>query len=427
MTEKRTGSGLAVIFLAAAVLAAAGMVFHFGSSLPTAAASGTQARGSQVANQQALAAKSLSLPLVFEPNQGQTAAPVKFVAHGAGYGLFLTSDEAVLALQGAAAKARRAAGSVIRMRLIGANASARVSGGAPMPGRTSYFIGNNPAKWHRDVPQFGRVEYASVYRGVDLVYYGNQGQLEYDFRVAPGADPGQIALNFQGATPHILDGESGDLVLTTGSGEVRFHAPRIYQPATTAAGRSAGSGETEVKGSFRQLADNKIGFAIGDYDHSRELVIDPTLSYSTFLGGTAGIEGPSGLASPGNVISVAVDAALNIYLAGSTTSTNFPVTSGNDVPTGEQNIFISKIYPLGTGSAQLVYSIILGGTDTNEIDTLAGIAVDLNNNIYVAGSTNSATFPTNGTNAPFQAGPPLVAGTHGFLSAFTVSSSGSAP
>ncbi len=433
VTEKRTGSGLAVIFLAAAVLAAAGMVFHFGSSLPTAAASGTQARGSQVANQQALAAKSLSLPLVFEPNQGQTAAPVKFVAHGAGYGLFLTSDEAVLALQGAGAKARRAAGSVIRMRLIGANASARVSGGAPMPGRTSYFIGNNPAKWHRDVPQFGRVEYASVYRGVDLVYYGNQGQLEYDFRVAPGADPGQIALNFQGATPHILDGESGDLVLTTGSGEVRFHAPRIYQPATTAAGRSAGSGETEVKGSFRQLADNKIGFAIGDYDHSRELVIDPTLSYSTFLGGTAGIEGPSGLASPGNVISVAADAALNIYLAGSTTSTNFPVTSGNDVPTGEQNIFISKIYPLGTGSAQLVYSIILGGTDTNEIDTLAGIAVDQSENIYVAGSTNSGTFNTSGTNTAFQAtpyGPSCVApacGTHGFLSAFTVSSSGSTP
>jgi uncharacterized repeat protein (TIGR01451 family) len=456
VTEKkrRTGNGLAVIFLATALLAIAGIAFHFGSSLSAAKASGSHAVGSQVADREALAAKSLSVPLVFEPNQGQTAAPVKFVAHGAGYGLFLTSDEAVLALQGAAIKnqhsafssqssapsSQRAPGSVIRMRLEGANSSARVSGSAPLPGRTSYIIGNNPAKWHRDVPQFGGVEYASVYRGVDLVYYGNQGQLEYDFRVAPGADPNQIALNFQGASARIIkddsEGGSGDLVLTTASGEVRFHAPRVYQPATTASGESAGSGETEVQGSFRQLANNKIGFAIGDYDHSRELVIDPTLSYSTFLGGTAGIEGPSGLAIPGqlipwNVISVAVDPALNIYLAGSTTSTNFTIKTGTDVTAGAQNIFISKIYPLSTGSAQLIYSIILGGTDTTEVDTLAGIVVDQHENIYVAGSTysatlNSATFPTNGTNAPFQAAP-VVAGTHGFLSAFTVSSSGSTP
>jgi uncharacterized repeat protein (TIGR01451 family) len=438
--KRRTGNGLTVISLAAVVLAAAGIVFHSGSSLHTAYSAktgagsrtlGSQTVGSQIVDREALTSKSLSLPLVFEPNQGQTAAPVKFVAHGAGYGLFLTSDEAVLALQPAGAKSRRTSNSVIRMRLEGANASARVSGSSPLPGKTSYLIGNDPAKWHRGVPQFGRVEYESVYRGVDLVYYGNQGQLEYDFRVAPGADPAQIALSFQGASARIIqgsskgnsEGDSDDLVLTTDSGEVRFHAPRVYQPATQPSGESAGSTQTEVQGSFRQLADNKIGFAIGDYDHSRELIIDPTLSYSTYLGGTTGIEGPSGLASPGNVISVAVDSALNIYLAGSTTSTNFPVTTGNDVTAGAQNIFISKIYPLGTGSAQLVYSIILGGTDTTEVDTLAGIVVDLNQNIYVAGSTNSATFPVsgaNGTNAPFQA-TPLVAGTHGFLSAFTLS------
>lgn len=220
----------------------------------------------------------------------------------------------------------------------------------------------------------------------------------------------------------MLEGDSGDLVLTTAAGEVRFHAPRVYQPATPQSGESAARAERAVAGSFRQLADNKIGFAIGDYDHSRELVIDPTLSYSTYLGGTTGIEGPSGLASPGNVISVAVDAALNIYLAGSTTSTNFPITTGNNVTAGAQNIFISKIYPLGTGSAQLVYSIVLGGTDTTEVDTLAGIVVDIDDNIYVAGSTNSTTFPTNGTNTPFQ-GTPLSAGTHGFLSRFSLSGS----
>jgi hypothetical protein len=437
VTEKtrRTGNGLTVIFLAAALVAVAGIVFHFGSSWHTSysakTGAGSQGVNSQAIDRQALEAKSLSLPLVFEPNQGQTAAPVKFVAHGAGYGLFLTSDQAVLALQPAAAKSQPTSNSVIRMRLEGANVSARVSGGSPLPGRTSYLIGNNPAKWHRDVPQFGRVEYASVYRGVDLVYYGNQGQLEYDFRVAPGADANQIALSFQGASARIIEGnsevDSGDLVLTTASGEVRFHAPRIYQPATPQSSKSAGGGERAVAGSFRQLAANKIGFAIGDYDHRRELVIDPTLSYSTYLGGTSGIEGPTGLASPANVISVAVDAALNIYLAGSTTSTNFPITTGTDVAAGEQNIFISKIYPLATGSAQLVYSIILGGTDGAEVDTLAGIVVDLNQNIYVAGSTNSGTFPTNGTNTAFQAAPyaaPCAApscGTHGFLSTFTVS------
>lgn len=180
--KKATGNGLRVIFLAAMVLAAAGTAFHFGKSPHTAATNSAPTPG-----REALASTSLSLPLVFEPNQGQTAAAVKFIAHGAGYGLFLTSDEAVLALQAGASKSQHSSNSVIRMRLEGANPSARVSGSSPLPGKTSYIIGNDPSKWHRDVPQFGRVEYANVYRGVDLVYYGNQGQLEYDFRVAPGA------------------------------------------------------------------------------------------------------------------------------------------------------------------------------------------------------------------------------------------------
>jgi len=159
--------------------------------------------------------------------------------------------------------------------LTEANPAARVSGAELLPGKSNYLIGNDPSKWHRNIPQFARVNYESVYPGIDLTYYGNQGQLEYDFRVAPNAEPGKIALTFEGASAH-LDG--GDLVLLTSNGDVRFQAPYIYQT----------NGEAKKKtiaGSFRQLADNKIGFEIGNYDHSRELIIDPALSYFTYLGG----------------------------------------------------------------------------------------------------------------------------------------------
>jgi hypothetical protein len=344
--------------------------------------------------------------MFFEPNHGQAAPQVKFLARGSGYGLFLTADEAVLELQPARPNSQTTtahpepiASSVIRMRLDGANSSARVSGASPLPGKSSYFIGNDPSKWHRDIPQFARVEYQSVYPGVDLVYYGNQGQLEYDFRVAPGSDPNQIALSFTGASARIVSGDSpdsGDLILSTANGDVRFRAPHIYQPAAP----KSGNAEKTVTGSFRQLAGNKVGFTIGDYDPSRELVIDPALAYSTYLGGT----GTQAL------VKVAVDPALNIYLAGSTTSTDFPGTT--PPPPGAQNIFISKINPLATGgSSQLLYSIYLGSSGT---DLLAGIAVDSDYDIYVAGTTASSdsSFPT--TANAFQTSPEEV-GTHGFL------------
>src|ERR1019366_8572394 len=271
-TEIKTGNGMKAAFLAMAVLAAAGVVFYFSTTV-SAKAGGTEASA-----QEALASKSrsksrtmslakaISLPLFFEPNQGQTAPQVKFLARGAGYGLFLTADEAVLKLQHSALSSQHSAprsqpvsSSVIRMKLEDANSAASVSGAEPLPGKSNYFIGNDPAKWRHNIPQFARVEYKSVYPGVDLVYYGDQGQLEYDFRVAPAADPNRIALSFSGASTRI---ESGDLILATDQGDVRFHAPRIYQ--------QDGNGQKPIAGSFRQLADNKIGFTIGDYDHSRE-------------------------------------------------------------------------------------------------------------------------------------------------------------
>jgi len=394
-------------FLAAAVLATAGVAFYFSTTVHAAKASGPGSAERKPAAHKGLSSeslpKSLSLPLFFEPNQGQTAPQVKFLARGAGYGLFLTADEAVLQLQPSAVStqqsatgSQRAPSSVIRMHLDGANSSARISGASPLPGKSSYFIGNDPSKWHRDIPQFARVQYEAVYPGVDLVYYGDQGQLEYDFRVAPAADPNQIALSFQGASARIDSGDSGDLILSTASGDVRFHAPRVYQPAVL----HSGNGEKTIVGGFRQLADNKIGFTIGPYDHSRELVIDPVLSYSTYLGGS----------KTEAQVKIAVDAAPLIYVAGATDSPDFPVTDGSSLnPTpGAQNIFISKINPTLAGTAQLVYSIYLGGSGT---DSLSGIAVDAAFSIYVAGSTTSSDFPTlNGL-------PGTVTGgvSHGFL------------
>jgi hypothetical protein len=446
-TEKKTGNWTKVAFPAVAVLAFAGIGFHFSTAVYAA-----KANGPETGAHKALASRSVpksvpkslsntvSLPLFFEPNQGQTAPQVKFLARGAGYGLFLTADEAVLKLQTSAVshqpsavRPEHTANTVIRMRLEGANASARVSGASPLPGKSNYFIGNDPSKWRHNIPQFARVQYEAVYPGVDLVYYGNQGQLEYDFRVAPAADPNQIALSFQGASAHIISGDSGDsgdLILATASGDIHFHAPHVYQPATPQSGNASGNAEKAVAGSFRQLADNKIGFIIGDYDHRRELVIDPVLSYSTYLGGS-GVEGGSAGSNPENLVKIAIDPAGFIYVAGSTTSANFPfpVPPNTNDPIqasleGAQNIFIAVINPTLQPpippNEQLVYATYLGGsaTDSLAVDSLAGIAVDTDRNIYVAGTTTAPDFPTT-SNALPQPGP--VTGTHGFLSTLTLS------
>ena len=423
--RRKTANWIRFVVLAAGVLATSGTAFYFETTVNAADAD-------RATDHKALSSTSFSLPLFFEPNQGQTDPQVKFLARGRGYGLFLTADEAVLKLQPAAAGGQHSdRGSqngsswVIRMRLDRANSSSRVSGASPLPGKSNYFIGDDPSKWRQNIPQFAHVQYESVYRGVDLVYYGNQGELEYDFRVAPGADPNQIVLDFQGASARIVSGsasgnssDSGDLILSTAIGDIRFHAPRIYQPAVPALGKTSGNPEKEIAGGFRQLPNNKIGFVIGDYDHSRELVIDPILTYSTYIGGTGGNE---------NYVQVAVDSSLLIYVAGSTTSPNFPVNAGSTPPmtpdqlSGPQNIFIAVINPslqppqyTGTPSPQLVYATYLGGSGS---DTLGGLAVDSNSGIYVAGTTTSSNFPT--TSNAFQTNTDVAAdfpGSHGFLS-----------
>ena len=345
------------------------------------------------------------LPLRFEPNQGQTHPQVKFLARGAGYGLFLTSDQTVLTL------GARPEGAVVRMQLAGASPGAAVSGSDQLPGRSNYFIGNNPARWHRDIPQFARVRYQSVYPGVDLVYYGNQGQLEYDFEVGPGADSRTIAFQFQGPQRPTIDG-NGDLVLATRSGEVRLKAPRIYQ--------SSSSGQQPVAGRFVARQDGKFGFEVAAYDRSRALVIDPVLTYSTYLGGS-GNESCSvitGTATPpSGCPAVAIDASSNIYLAGSTTSADFPLTpqpTTDPPPAAFQpalatapDVFVTKLNSAGTA---IVFSTYLGGDGA---DTTAGVAVDSAFNVVVAGTTTSDNFPVSGS--AFQ-GARATAGAHAFVS-----------
>ncbi len=350
------------------------------------------------------------LPLRFEPNQGQTDPRVNFLARGAGYGLFLTPDQAVLTLH---SPSRGPA--VVRMQLAGANRAAAAAGASPLPGKSSYFIGNEAAKWHRNIPQFARVRYQDVYPGVDLVYYGNQGQLEYDFEVAPGADPSSIAWRFQGEEKVSLDG-GGNLVLATGNGEVRLNAPRIYQ--------QFGAEQRPVAGRFAFRQDGKVGFELAAYDRRRALVIDPVLTYSTYFGGS-GSEACSGIAGiviagvlspPSGCPAIAIDASSNIYFAGTTTSADFPVVpAASATPHAFQtalavapDVFVTKLNAAGSA---VVFSTYLGG---DGVDTTTGVAADSAFNVVVAGTTTSTNFPTSSASA-FQA-TPAGAGAHVFVS-----------
>ena len=355
------------------------------------------------------------LPLRFEPNQGQTERRVNFLARGAGYGLFLTPDQAILALRSPSSNPSSSGISVVRMQLAGANRAAAATGASPLPGRSNYFVGNDPAKWHRDIPQFARVRYQDVYPGVDLVYYGNQGQLEYDFEVAPGADPSAIAWRFQGQEKARLDG-GGNLVLATGNGEVRLNAPRIYQ--------QFGSEQRPVAGRFALREDGKVGFDLAAYDRRRALVIDPVLTYSTYFGGSvseacsgiAGVVIAGVLSPPSGCPAIAIDASSNIYFAGTTTSANFPVVPAasatppafQTAPAVAPDVFVTKLNAAGSA---VVFSTYLGG---DGVDTTAGVAADSAFNVVVVGTTTSSDFPTS-TASAFQA-TRSGAGAHAFVS-----------
>ena len=329
------------------------------------------------------------LPLMFEPADGADAG---FVCRGSGYALFVSPAEAVVTVNRTrgADRAERTArlsgprsssGSTLRppasvislnIRLVGADHQAQVVGAAKLPTTVNYLIGNDPRHWRMSVPTFSRVHYQNVYPGVDLVYYGNQRQLEYDFVVAPGANPEQIALRFEGAEQVELDA-LGDLILRVAGGQVRQHKPVVFQEINGV--------RREITGRYVlvEAGHQTVGFEISDYDRNRPLVIDPVLVYSTYLGGTA-FE---------RAWDIAVDAQGNAYLAGETSSTNFagPAAPASAYNGGLCDVFVAKVSASGTN---LVYATYLGGNDE---DAAFGIALDPAGNVYLAGLTSSTNFP----------------------------------
>ena len=325
-------------------------------------------KNSEVAKSR-IQATFLKAPLHFEANQGQTDEQVKFVARGGGYSLFLTATEAVMELrQGqqqtdpVGLKQSRAfslnpKSSVLRMNLVGANTHATVAGLQELSGKANYFISNDANKWTTNISTYAKVEYRDVYPGVNLVYYGNQGKLEYDFVVSPGSDPGAIKIAFEGAEEIKTDGR-GDLIIRTAIGDLHMHKPLVYQEVAGVKKEISGeyvlSPESAIP--FPKLIT--VGLHMAAYDATKPLVIDPVLSYSTYLTPTSAAQG------------IAVDSLGNVYIAG-----------------GSGTAFITKLDPAGA----LVYSTQLGGAGYSEADS---IAIDSSGNICVVGTTSAPNFPT---------------------------------
>ena len=382
------------------------------------------------------------LPQQFEPNLGQTDPKVKFLSRGRGYTLFLTPSEAVLALrqntqseppslvQRSPAKPdpqwirddlleefkpkkepRLAAqedrpGAILRSRLVGMNSHATLSAIEELPGKSNYFIGNDPKKWHSNVTLYGKVKYHDVYPGVDLVYYGNQGQLEYDFVISPGANSKQIRLEITGGevsppgrahnAKALRIDVNGDLVIISAAGEVRYRKPVAYQIA-------ADGGKQLVAARFMLRSKYEVGFAVPSYDRAKALVIDPTLVYSTYIAGAS--PGPFYFGYTGDqAAGIAVDSKGSAYITGLTESADFPITQGayqtackpygqgcsgvpNSNPSSAYAVFVTKLSPDGSS---LVYSTYLGGGYN---DNGTAIAVDSSGNAYIAGQTMSPDFP----------------------------------
>jgi len=289
-------------------------------------------------------------PVDFERNEGQSEAAVEFLSKGSGYALTLSSAEAVLFRGG------REIGS---MRLSGARAVMGTAEG-PRPTISNYLIGADHSKWHTGVRHYSRIRYIGVYSGIDLVYYCNGTSLEYDFVVHPGADPNRIRLRFAGNIPK--------------------HKPLIYQEFE---GRRVG-----VAGGLHHAASGQFTFEIAAFDHSRDLVIDPILAYSTYLGGS-GEDRAFGIAS---------DREGSVYVTGTSTSNNFPQSRTYQANSaGGGDVFVTKFDRVGN----IVYSTYLGGSS---FDLGTGIAVDATGSAYVVGTTGSSDFPTENALQPNYAG-----------------------
>src|SRR5208283_2543515 len=329
------------------------------------------------------------LPLSFEPNLGQSDPHVQFLSHGQGYTLFLTAGDAVLSMRGSAqpvaggshnriaepsftfsnrrktasnglrakpqpryllpsggergALGKAGRSSVVRIALKRAARAPQIEGVDRMAGRSNYFIGNDPKKWHTDVPNYAKVELKNVYPGIDLIYHGSaQAQLEYDFRLAPGADPNAIRLGFSGAGKLALN-ERGDLIVSVGESKLVEHAPAIYQ--------DSGSARRTVAGGWKLRGAHEASFQVAGYDRSKPIVIDPVLLYSTYLGGSGF---SAGVGDQG--YGIAVDPLGFAYVTGATSSTDFPTLNAfhNSCPScssGGVAAFVTKFNPSASGAA----------------------------------------------------------------------------
>lgn len=363
-----------------------------------------------------------SLPMSFVENRGQASPDTLFTAQGKGYGLLLTEDGAVLALRNSEPRKNptRHSGangarvtkqlnvehsSLLALKFADSDLHASIQGLDELPGRTDYFVGDNPAKWRTNVPSFARVEYGSVYPGVDLVFYGNQRHLEYDFHVAPGTDVSEIALQLSGANGVKVE-RRGALRITTPSGAVEFEKPVAYQFHQ---GR-----RQEVASNYDVRPNGEIHFSVAPYDGNAPLVIDPVLDYSTYLGGSSDDTG----------FGIAVDGSGDAYVAGQTFSTDFPNTSNAfnqsspGVSTGTAGaVFVTELNPAGSTE---IYSTYLSGSGG---EGAFALALDTSNNIYVTGQTFSTDYPTT-SNALKQS--PLASNANGtaFLSVINPTASG---
>jgi hypothetical protein len=397
LSTRALGSGARFIVVGTLFAASlAGMIWRPMQGSPVDLARDTPVHSSLAAtsptatSKSALLAASGDLPLRFEANRGQTDPRVNFLSRAAGSALFLTPAGAVLTLDAPSHLDDRSAESssanylrrnarssrnrvALQMSLEGANPAVAAQGLDRLPGKSNYFIGNNPRNWRTNVPAYAKVRYAAVYPGVDLIYYGNRRALEYDFVLAPGADPSQIRLKVAGADSISVSSDGG-VVLKTAAGNVNLALPQIYQLDRNA--------RRPVDGGYFLASSNEIQFRLGAYDHTRALVIDPVLQYSTFLGGT----------TSDSAAAIVVDPAANAYITGQTSSADFPTTSGalQTALRGTKNAFISKLNSTGTA---LVYSTYLGGLSGNGDAGLA-IAIDAAGDAYVTGVTTSSSFPT---------------------------------
>jgi hypothetical protein len=394
--SRRQGFALGIVFSMAAIATSMLMlspVTRRGSSptvLPHSSTPDSMALSAGA--QQKAWASYAALPLGFEANEGQTDPQVRYLARANGYTVFLTEEDAVFSFANTISPHRRLLNrlrreasptlaaseenvppEVVNLHLVGGNPHAHIAVADVLPGKINYFIGNDSSKWYTGLARYGRIAYESVYPGVDLAYHGDANKLEFDFVLAPQSDPAAIAFTLSGAQGVDIDA-TGNLVVRASSGDVVFHKPMAYQRQE--------DGRETVDARFVLRGANQVGFQLGSYDRGRQLVIDPSVNFATYLGGKEEDDG----------YGIALDGSGNAYITGQTESTNFP-TKGGIAPNHNSGSFDVFVTELSADGSTLIYSTYIGGSGK---DSGNAIAVDSSGDAFVTGGTASNDFPTTG-------------------------------